>query len=296
MINTCVLTGYQFSQCEGQLLSTEGDNYSYKTLLTGIVNIKKETYELLKSQGRFRNPILAGMCRSYNELKQTPPLIDTSLVDNSSTLNPPSTPKEKLFHFLKLIYDMGGKDLVAFDFVSTKDYPLVYGKDAGEFNDILKLADSKSLIEIGNRLPMAQNTVQYRNVRLTDYGIQEVEQVRPSIPMRDLLSNEFFTGDLKIDGQISHAKKLFLQEPRTTENLRSACEQLSFIAEPIRSELEKSKGNDVDFDTFFNIVNNFEVRHNKVSNKPIHFSEQYEFIFYGLLNALIFYYKSKNRI
>jgi hypothetical protein len=296
MITTCVLTGYQFSQCEGQLLSSEGDNYSYKTILTGVVNIKKETYDLLKTQGRFRNPILAGMCRSYNELNQTPPLIDTALVDNSSLLNPPSTPKEKLFHFIKLIYDMGGRDLVAFDFVSTRDYPLVYGKDAGEFNDIVKLADSKSLIEIGHQLPMAQNTVQYRNVRLTDYGIAEVEQVRPQIPMRDLIILEFYTGDLKIDEQISHAKKLFLQEPRTPENLRSACEQLSFIAEPIRSELEKRKNLDVDLDIFFNIVNNFEVRHNKISNKPITYPEQYEFIFYGFLNALLFYFKSKNRI
>jgi hypothetical protein len=88
---------------------------------------------------------------------------------------------------------------------------------------------------------------------------------------------------------------LFFKEPQTMDRMRSACESLSFVLEPLREDLKKYF-NSKDTEAFFNIVNNFDIRHNKEQTKDIQYQEQLEWIFYSLLNTITIYTKLKDRI
>ena len=77
--------------------------------------------------------------------------------------------------------------------------------------------------------------------------------------------------------------------------MRSACENLSYVLEPLRKDCEvlftKS-----DTNVFFKIINDFDIRHNKNTTKQIEFPEQLEWIFYSLLNTINTYTKLKQRL
>ena len=78
------------------------------------------------------------------------------------------------------------------------------------------------------------------------------------------------------------------------EKMRSACETLMFVLEPLREELRVFfKG---DTEHFFNIVNNFCIRHNKERTKAIEMPEQFEWLFYSLLNTINTYVKIKGKL
>ena len=51
-----------------------------------------------------------------------------------------------------------------------------------------------------------------------------------------------------------------------------------------------------DTETFFNLINSFDFRHNKESTKNIEHEEQLEWIFYSLLNSINTYYKMKKKL
>ncbi len=53
---------------------------------------------------------------------------------------------------------------------------------------------------------------------------------------------------------------------------------------------------DSDTEDFFNIVNNFDIRHNKNRVKLINNEEQLEWIFYSLLNTINTYVKMKRKV
>src|SRR5205823_301894 len=125
----------------------------------------------------------------------------------------------------------------------------------------------------------------YWGVQLTDIGIDEVEKELPKVPMIGLVNQDITTGDSDIDEQINHAKDLFYQEPQTFERMRSACEALSYVLEPLREETKKYfKSKDIE--DFFQIINTFDIRHNKDSTKTIVYEEQLEWVFYALLNTV----------
>jgi hypothetical protein len=126
---------------------------------------------------------------------------------------------------------------------------------------------------------------------LTKYGIEEVEKGRPKMPMHDLVSQEISTGDPSIDATIEQARRLFFSEPTSFDSKRSACEALSYVLEPLRNELKDKF--DSDTEAFFNIVNTFNIRHNKLSTKRINNEEQLEWVFYSLLNTINTYVKMK---
>ena len=77
--------------------------------------------------------------------------------------------------------------------------------------------------------------------------------------------------------------------------MRSACETLIYILDPLRKDLEtyfKQK----DISDFFQIVNNFDIRHKKESTKDIINEEQLEWIYFSLLNTINTYTKLQKKI
>jgi hypothetical protein len=113
--------------------------------------------------------------------------------------------------------------------------------------------------------------------------------------MAALVDQAISTGDYETDERINHAKDLFFREPQSIDRMRSACEVLSFVLEPLREDLKQyfQKG---DVSNFFNIVNNFDIRHNKEQTKAIVHPEQLEWVFYSLLNTITAYTKLKARL
>ena len=79
------------------------------------------------------------------------------------------------------------------------------------------------------------------------------------------------------------------------DKMRSACEVLSYILEPLRKDLEKYF-KQKDISDFFQLVNNFDIRHNKESTKDIIHEEQLEWVYYSLLNTINTYTKLQKRL
>lgn len=74
--------------------------------------------------------------------------------------------------------------------------------------------------------------------------------------------------------------------------MRSACEALSHLLEPFRDDCKEYFGRK-DTDVFFNMVNDYDIRHNKSYTKDIQYPEKLEWFFCGLLNTINTYAKPK---
>ncbi len=123
----------------------------------------------------------------------------------------------------------------------------------------------------------------------SEWGRKLLGDLTPDWPLLGLIEQKIETGDLKIDAEIQSARELFLNRSATEEQMRSGCEKLSFVLEPLREKLKIHL--DGDTEAFFTIVNNFNVRHNKATTKKIAHREQYEWVFYGMLNTINAYSK-----
>lgn len=294
-VTFCPVTGYQITPQDGKVLPASGFTFDYEHLAIGKAIIALPTYNQFVEKREFKHPELAGICRNAFEDDEEPPIINTELILNLKNRNLPRSMREKSLHLLKFMYRRGGKDYQDFDFSSMKDYPLVFAEGAGEFNKIIRYLESKLFIEIGHDLGMAGHMVQYNEVKLTDYGIEEVEKELPAIPLIGLVQQEIATGDASVDAMINHAKKLFFDQPPSMEKMRSACETLSFVLEPLREDL-KSCFAAKDVSDFFNIVNSFDIRHNRETTKALAHPEQLEWVFYTLLNTINTYVKLKAKL
>ena len=107
------------------------------------------------------------------------------------------------------------------------------------------------------------------------------------------MNQEITTGDPAVDATIRQARKAFFDNPTSFDSKRSACEALSYVLEPLREELKDKF--DSDTEAFFNIVNNFNIRHNKLSTRRINNEEQLEWVFYSLLNTINTLVKMKRK-
>jgi hypothetical protein len=114
------------------------------------------------------------------------------------------------------------------------------------------------------------------------------------MPMVGLVNQDISTGYPDIDNQINHAKDLFFSEPPTFEKMRSACETLSYVLEPLRKDLSQYFSQK-DINAFFQIVNTFDIRHNKEYTNELVTEEQLEWVFYTLLNTISTFVKLKNK-
>jgi DNA-binding PadR family transcriptional regulator len=280
----------------GELQSLTSATLEYETKYVGKVKITIPAYtELLN--GDFERFLIAGICKHRtNEIKE-PVLIDSNFIRGGyKYLNPPIDFEEKAYAFLKYIYSNGGRENHDFEFNSTKDFPLAYAAPQ-EFERILDNLEKENYISIRkkHRIGGREASYLYIGVRLTKEGKKEAEKALPKLPMIGLVNHEITTGEAEIDEKIIHARKLFFDEPFTMDKMRSACETLSYVLEPLRKDLEtffKLK----DVSDFFQIVNNFDIRHNKDNTKDIIYEEQLEWVFYTLLNTINTYTKLKRKL
>ena len=295
LLHHCILTGYQFDETV-KFDETTGSFISYNFYPVGKVKIALSILIELKNNKQFHNPILAGICRNAFENKEEPPLITRDFIDNGlKNYSYPKNFKEKALHLLKFWYDREGNNFKSFRFNAFGDYTLCYAESPDEFKKIIEYLDEKNFIKVGHEIALARGQKQYENVQMTDYGIEEVEKELPKVPMIGLVSQQITTGNIEIDEKINHAKDLFFKEPKTVDRMRSACETLSYVLEPLRKDLDKYfKAKDVS--DFFQIVNNFDIRHNKEHTKDIVHPEQLEWVFYSLLNTINVYTKLKERL
>lgn len=180
------------------------------------------------------------------------------------------------------------------EFISSRDYPVAYAKDQLEFKNLMQYLHEHNLI-VATKMYVSSERAIYRNVTLTEKGIKEAEKELPRMPMMGLVNEEIATVDFEIDGRINHAKKLFFSQQGNLENMRSACEALSHVMEPLRDDCKKYFGRK-DTDVIFNMVNDYNIQHNKSYTKDIQYPEQFEWVFYGLLNTINTYAKLKMRL
>ncbi len=287
---------------EPDIQPQEGTTIKYFNKAIGKVIIAHPTFIALENdlksctnysdQLRF---IIAGICRNAHEKQEEPPLIDSQfLLSGYKQLNILSDFQGKVQHILKYMYDHGGNESAKFEFRSLSGGILAY-TNPEEFNRIMIYLIDNYLIDVAKSDSFGRGLdVSYRGVKLTTLGVEKVEETLPKIPLISLVNDEITTGNQEVDDKIMHAKDLFFKEHATMNNKRSACESLSYILEPLREDLKKYFSSS-DVSDFFNIVNNFDIRHNKDNTKNLEHEEQLEWVFFSLLNTINVYVKLEKK-
>ena len=290
----CPLTELQFeTSIAADILNPQIFSYEYGP--AGKVRIAITTAIDLRDRKIYRNSILAGICRNNFENNVDPPLITTNFIATEvQNIKYPKNFKERCYHFLKYLYNKGGNDFKSFTFVNVNDYPICYCEDFNEFSKVIKHLEERGSIRCGNIQLMAMGIKRYTEVQMSDLGIEEAEKDLPNIPMIGLVDQKITTGDKETDEKINHAITLFYQEPQNVDRMRSACETLIFVLEPLRQKIKVYFNSDTE--DFFHIVNSFDIRHNKNSTKNIQHPEQLEWVFYSLLNTINSYSKLNRRL
>jgi hypothetical protein len=290
-LDKCPLIGIGFKK--NQPKPTIGPITEYETELVGKVRITQQAINEIEMIGDIRY-IIAGICKNRSLNKLEPVLIDSEfLIKGYLDHKPPFEFEEKCHGFLINLYLMGGNENHKFHMTSFEDSCLGYSTPE-EFIRIIDQLESDFLISIDNKTKTLERHEFYHGLKLTKYGKEEVEKSLPKMPMVGLVNQDISTGYPDVDNQINHAKDLFFSEPPTFEKMRSACETLSYVLEPLRKDLSQYFSQK-DINAFFQIVNTFDIRHNKEYTNELVTEEQLEWVFYTLLNTINTFVKLKNK-
>jgi len=294
-LTKCILTDFAFGD-KVKFIPTNENAIRYQFEPVGEVIVCKYVLIQIENHPIENKWILAGLCRNAYENKIKPPLIDSEFLKNfSSEVDYPKTFQEKVQVLLNYIYNSGGKDYKPKNFHSAMDYTLAFAESEDEFTRIMEYCEGHSYINWRNCNDLSRGRTIYNHVLLTDLGIEEVLKDLPNIPMIGLVDQEIITGNPNVDIKINKAKKMFFDENSGMEEKRNACETLSFVLEAYRTDLEEFFAR-ADISDFFNIVNRFDIRHNKDRTIQLKHEEQLEWIFYSLLNTINTYVKLKRTI
>jgi hypothetical protein len=294
MIDHCILTKQKFDKSAKFFPDPNFNGYKYYFKPVGEVHISDAAVRIIDSN-RFDLHILAGICRCAFELQENPPIIDSVLLNNLNNLdNIPRNFNEKYAHFLTIIFKTGGNDYKPRSINVEEDYTLAFAKDIKEFQRIIDFGIKSHDLECSNSFATeGEGTIIYLDLNFTPAGYKK---------MNKLINNYFSffnpridSGNKDIDQKIIHAFKIFSQPNSTIEDKRSACEELAFILEGFRKDLS-NYFTDKDTNTFFQIVNEFDIRHNKSQTKRLAYEEQIDWIFAGLMNTILTYLKIKKRV
>lgn len=292
-ITKCAITGIDLKA--GQLKPTTSATIEYQTDIVGNVRISLSAYnELLK--GSFDRFTIAGICKHRTIQGKEPILIDSEFIrGNYKDEHPPKEFDEKLFELNKILYQLYGKENKKFDLYGFRDFPLGYANPEEFIRLVDKLYDDKK-IDYHKRHIRGRDggAIMYTGVKVTNIGKSDALKGLPKMPMFRLVSQEITTGNRERDEQINHARSLFFDTPQTSDKMRSACETLSYVIEPLRNELN-IYFNSSDVSDFFQLVNRFDIRHNKSNTIKLIEPEQLEWVFYTLLNTINTYSKLKGR-
>lgn len=287
-MSTCPLTGktVDMFQPGGTM------EFHYETPLTGKVIFTDIALMSAPNLSDEEKQILAGICRNKNIKGEGPTIITSALLSKLKEQEIPYGFEERARHLLEYLYDNGGKEYKEHNFNSKDDSLITYSLP-DEFNRIINYLKSEDWLDYRKVTPTFTCTF-YQGVHLTKNGIEEIEKGLPKMPLFDLVNQKISTGDAATDATIEHARRLFFDKHSTLESKRSACETLSYVLEPLRDELKNLFSGDTE--QFFNIVNNFNIRHNKERTRQIQHQEQLEWIFYSLLNTINTYVKMKTKL
>lgn len=287
-MNTCPITRYRIK--EEEIIPTADPCLFYENEYVGKVKVAiSSVNELSVSNDRF---LIGGICKHRTMNGEAPILINGDFIRSGfNKYSPPIHFEEKCYTLLKTLYMLGGRENNEFELNPTKDFALAYASFE-EFERIIDKLHTDYLISIKRTLNMSANRKLFMGVKLTSSGISEAEKALPKMPMFNLVSQEISTGDAETDVKINHARELFFSEPSSMDKKRSACETLSYVLEPLRENLKGFFGQK-EVSDFFQIVNSFDIRHNKDSTKNLQHEEQLEWVFYTLLNTINTYTKLK---
>ena len=292
-ITHCAITGYELKPNEIKpFLSTA---IEYETEYVGKVKISIATYNELYN-GDYERYLIAGICKQRTINGLEPLMIDHNFITlGYKNENPPMEFEEKCFALLKNLYFIGGNINKDIELNSSINFALGFASRE-EFCRIVEQLESENNISIRkiHRMARRNEFKVYMGVKLTSLGASLVKKTLPKMPMISLVSQKIKTGNIETDKKINHARKLFLSEPQNMDNMRSACETLSYVLEPLRDDLN-SCFSDKDVSDFFQLVNRFDIRHNKDTTKALQYPEQLEWIFYTLLNTINTYTKLKSK-
>ena len=298
-IDICALIGYELKKENIKPLT--GAKIEYETEYVGKVEITLSAYQLLRNDllndtNKYKRFLIAGICKNRTVNNLPPILIDSNFIDSGyKKENPPEDFEEKCTVLNKVLYQLYGKENREFELNTSKHFPLAYA-DPEEFTRIIDQLKTDSKISFRKKEKMDRSGFinLYFGVKVTNFGKEEAKKSLPKIPLFGLISQSITTGDNEKDEKLNHARELFFEEPQSLDKMRSACETLSYVLEPLREDL-KNYFSSQDVSDFFQIVNKFDIRHNKHTTKKIVDPEQLEWIFYSLLNTINTYSKLKNR-
>jgi len=291
-VKKCILTGLNLAN--PIIIESDASTIEYESKYAGKVKLTYEAFVSLKNELQL-NKVIAGI-NLHNYLANKEEIfIDSSFINEGyKTYQIPNTFEEKCLFTLKGLYLLIGKenktleqDLIRYSALGYTEYE--------EFCRIIEQLYLDNYIQYSTKKPVHRRQYTYLGVTVTKSGKKRAKEMLPNFPLINLVDNTITTGDSEIDSKINFAKDLFFKNPNTMENMRSACERLSFVLEPLRDELRNCfSSNDVS--DFFNIVNRFDIRHNKDSTKNMQYPEQLEWVFYTLLNSIVTYYKLKEKM
>lgn len=277
------------------MISNLGTSFEYFEETVGKVKVTDTAYSELM-YGDFERYIIAGITKNAYENKQPPPLITSRFIRHGyKELNPPMTFNDKSQHLLKYLYDRGGKENVSIDLNSSKDFAVAYAEPE-EFSRIVGFLEKNNWIDIGKTHKIGSMASQrvFMGVELSISGINKIEEEVSEIPLIGLVEQRIKTGNVAVDEKINHAKDLFFKEDATLNDKRSACETLSYILEPLRNDLINFFSAS-DVSDLFQIVNRFDIRHNKSTTINLIHEEQFDWVFYSLLNTINTFVKLKKK-
>jgi hypothetical protein len=289
-IEKCPFTGFKLDPNE--IKPVTGPFIEYETPFVGKVKITFPAYEeIRKNSNKY---LIAGICLSRTIQHLEPLLIDSNFIRlEYKKEKPPEEFDEKCFLFLRNLYLTGGNENKSFRLQPKTSFALAYASP-DEFVRIIDHVASENYITIGNVTATSGDSLGrvYNNTKMTTTGRTEALKSLPKLPMFSLISQNIRTGNKNIDDKINHAREMFFSEPVSIDKMRTACETLSYVLEPLRTDLNDFF-NQKDIQDFFHIVNSFDIRHNKESTKNLIYQEQFEWIFYSLLNTITTYVKLK---
>lgn len=238
-------------------------------------------------------PDLAGIMRNLSQDEERPIITNDFRKDGYKKYVVPQGFDGRANHLLNYINKTGGIDRTPQQFNSKYDFPISFARDANDFCRMFEQLKIRGHITYDSFEPSSNETV-FEEVIISDEGIAKLQEELPKIPMISLVNQKITTGDIEVDLKIETAKELFFSIPLNLEKMRSACETLTHILEPLKKDLF-NYFDSKDVNAFFQIVNDFDIRHNKISTKVLEHPEQLEWVFYTLLNSINMYVKLKTK-
>jgi hypothetical protein len=267
----------------------------YKTPQTGLVRLGALYAQELLNYARFNHPVLAGYFRNKHEDK-VPPIVVTSDVAERivAAKDYPLDFDQRAAYLLRFIYEHGGKEYERRDIQCSRDYPICYAQNDDELMRLTTSLIEQGLIKVGKVHMLTSSSKSFLDVILTQAGLAKISGEMPKEQLSGLIRGKIQTGQPDLDDRINHAYELFNSANGDMEGLRSACIALAAVLERYRDDLAIAFVKK-DTDTFFALVNEFDIRHNKTRVQQIEHPEQLEWVYYPLLNSISTYCKLKAR-